>query len=98
MLRRVSVGDKIYPMVLYYLGFYAHQQDDTAAATDYFRRASQQPPDCCFPNRLESIDVLRLAIAQNPQDACACYYLGNLLYDKKRHEEAIELWGTIAGP
>jgi tetratricopeptide (TPR) repeat protein len=92
VLRRVSVGDKIYPMVLYYLGFYAYQQGDTAAATDYFRRASQQPPDYCFPNRLESIDVLRLAMAQHPQGAFACYYLGNLLYNKKRHQEAIELW------
>lgn len=92
VLHRVSTGDKAYPMVLYYLGYFAAQQNDAATAVDYFRQAAQQPPDYCFPNRLESIAVLRQAIEQNPQDARACYYLGNLLYDKKQHVEAIKLW------
>ena len=29
---------------------------------------------------------------RNSQDGRACYYLGNLLYDRRRHEEAIRLW------
>lgn len=92
VLRRVSEGEAVYPLVLYYLGYFAHRQGDAAAAAAFFERAARQSPDYCFPNRLESIAVLRLAIEQNPRDARARYYLGNLLYDKKRHQEAIELW------
>jgi tetratricopeptide (TPR) repeat protein len=29
---------------------------------------------------------------RNPEDARAPYYLGNLLYDKRRHQDAISLW------
>ena len=65
-------------------------QVDPAAA--YFRRAAALPPDYCFPNRLDSIPVLQQAISDNPSDARARYYLGNLLYDKKQHQEAIKLW------
>jgi tetratricopeptide (TPR) repeat protein len=44
-----------------------------------------------FPFRLESIEVLNAAIKNNPSDARACYYLGNLLYDLQP-QEAIDLW------
>jgi tetratricopeptide (TPR) repeat protein len=36
--------------------------------------------------------VLQHAQATNPKDARAEYYLGNLFYDKLRHEEAIHEW------
>jgi tetratricopeptide (TPR) repeat protein len=49
------------------------------------------PADYCFPFRLESIEVLNAAIENNPSDARACYYLGNLLYDLQP-QEAIKLW------
>jgi len=45
-----------------------------------------------FPSRLEEVLLLEAAIAQNPKDARALYYLGNLLYDRRRHEDAIRLW------
>jgi tetratricopeptide (TPR) repeat protein len=32
----------------------------------------------------------------NPQDAKAPYYLGNLLYDRRRHREAIAMWQRSA--
>ena len=32
----------------------------------------------------------------NPADPRAPYYLGNLLYDRRRHEEAIGLWERAA--
>src|SRR5205814_8847059 len=38
------------------------------------------------------IVILRAAIAANPNDALALYLLGNLLYDRRRHYEAIALW------
>lgn len=60
------------------------------------RRARAASPDYCFPARLEEIAVLESAMAANPRDARAPYYLGNLLYDRRRHEEAIVLWEKAA--
>jgi tetratricopeptide (TPR) repeat protein len=48
--------------------------------------------DHCFPARLEEIAILRYAMAARPRDARAPFYLGNLLYDRRRHREAIALW------
>jgi tetratricopeptide (TPR) repeat protein len=49
-----------------------------------------------FPSRLEEIVLLEGAVEQNPKDARALYYLGNLLYDRRRHEDAIRLWERSA--
>lgn len=53
---------------------------------------SQACPDYCFPARLEEMQILEAALVANPEDARAHYYLGNLLYDKQRREEAIVHW------
>ncbi len=92
VLQRVGDSDNTYPLVLYYLGYFVRQQGQADAAAAYFRQAAALPPDYCFPNRLDSIPVLRQAILTHPTDARARYYLGNLLYDKKQHQEAIRLW------
>lgn len=55
-------------------------------------RAATAAPDYCFPARLEEIAVLQHAIAANPRDARAPLYLGHLLYDRRRHREAIARW------
>ena len=34
---------------------------------------------------------------QNPNDAKAPYYLGNLYYDKRQYDLALEAWETSAG-
>ena len=83
-----------HPMVLYGLGYFAGQQGREKAAQKYFRRAAAASPDYCFPERLEEMLVLQAALQANPQDAKALYYLGNLLYDKKRYDEAIRCWKT----
>jgi tetratricopeptide (TPR) repeat protein len=54
------------------------------------------PPEYCFPSRLEEIAILEAAMRANPKDAKAPYYLGNLLYDRRRHAEAIKLWEKSA--
>jgi tetratricopeptide (TPR) repeat protein len=54
-----------------------------------YAEAAQAPPDYCFPSRLEELLVLQQA---PPGDACAQYYLGNLLYDRRRYHEAIACW------
>lgn len=54
-----------------------------------FQRARHASPDYCFPARLEDIAVLKAA---PDDDGRAAYYLGNLLYDRRRHQEAIAQW------
>lgn len=63
------------------------------AALQSARRASR---DYCFPSRVEEAIILDWATAENPTDARARYYLGNLFYDRKRHREAIALWEQSA--
>lgn len=70
-----------FPMVHYYLGYFFDCRGDEEAALRAFARAAEMRPDCCFPFRLESIEVLRSAIRKNPDDARAHYFLGNLLYE-----------------
>ena len=60
------------------------------------RRAAARSPDYCFPARLEEIAVLEAAVRADPDDARAPYYLGNLLYDRRRHEEAMVMWQRSA--
>ena len=81
-----------YPMVLYALGYFCEQIGDAKKARDFRHRASAASPDYCFPARLEEALVLESAQAANPEDPKAFYYLGNLLYDKNRYEEAIRNW------
>lgn len=87
---------RTYPMILYLLGWVAKQTGDLEKARHYFHMASEQPPDYCFPWRLEEMLILREALRENPQDGRAAYYLGNLLYDKRHFKEAIQLWETAA--
>jgi len=54
------------------------------------------PADYCFPSRLEEIAVFESAMRANPKDARAPYYLANLLYDRRRHDEATRLWEKSA--
>jgi tetratricopeptide (TPR) repeat protein len=49
-----------------------------------------------FPSRLEEMVALERAIAAQPDDARAPYYLGNFLYDRQRHREAIAQWERAA--
>ena len=56
--------------------------------------ARQQSPDYFFPSRLEEQTVLEWALRQPGNDPLAAYGLGNLLYDKRRHEDAIDTWST----
>jgi tetratricopeptide (TPR) repeat protein len=80
------------PLLRYYLGWLHARRGNTAAATAAFRLAAAAPADYCFPARLDEIAILETAIAACPDDSLAPYLLGNLLYDRRRHAEAIALW------
>jgi tetratricopeptide (TPR) repeat protein len=93
LMRMVPSDDaQVYPMVMYTLGYANERMGDSMRAMAYYARAAQMPSDFCFPARLEEITVLQSALIANPQDARAHYYLGNLLYDKRRYGEAMEHW------
>ncbi len=85
-------SEEKYPMVYYYLGWFADQQKYTKKSLQYFKEAASLMPDYCFPNRIEDVKVLQKAIELNGQDSKACYYLGNFWYDKRQYEEAITCW------
>ncbi|MGO9109301.1 MAG: DUF5107 domain-containing protein, partial [Thermoguttaceae bacterium] len=80
------------PIVKYTLGWLYEKAGNIPAAQTHYHQAAMHSTDYCFPARLEEIAVLEAAIRGNSQDGRACYYLGNLLYDRRRHEEAIRLW------
>jgi tetratricopeptide (TPR) repeat protein len=82
----------VHPMLLYALGYFRAMTGDAAAALECYRKGSGAPSAWCFPARLEEMIVLEAAIAANPEDPRAPYYLGNLLYDKHRYEEAVRAW------
>jgi tetratricopeptide (TPR) repeat protein len=84
------------PMIYYTLGWLHKKIGDEKAALYYFKQAATLAPDYCFPSRLEEIAILESAMRANPSDAHAPYYLGNLFYDRRRHEEAIQLWEKSA--
>ncbi len=80
------------PMVHYTLGWLEGRNGAPAAARKRFQHAAALAPDYCFPARVEDIAILEAAMRANARDARAPYYLGNLLYDRRRHKEAIRLW------
>ena len=84
------------PLVNYTLGWLEQKRGDAKSARKHFKRAAALAPDYCFPARLEEIAILEAAMLANPKDAKAPYYLGNLFYDRRRHDEAIQLWEKSA--
>ena len=80
------------PMLFYFMGHYAALQGDLKGATRHFKAAAAQVPDRCFPNSLDSLLALQMALKLNPRDARAAFYLGNLWYDKRQVTEATALW------
>jgi len=82
----------VYPMILYAKGYFSLKSGDAEQTEVIYQQASTQPPDYCFPSRLEEMLILRDALTVNPSDARANYYLGNLLYDKKQKTEAVQCW------
>jgi tetratricopeptide (TPR) repeat protein len=98
LLRAVDLSacDGSAPIILYAIADFCAQVGDAGARAEAYRQAAQAPPDYCFPSRLEELALLERAIAANPDDARALYYLGNFLYDRRRHKEAIAAWEQSA--
>ena len=81
---------------LYTRGYFHQRGGMTAEASELFAIAAVTSLDWCFPSRLEEIAVLQAAITATPNDGGAQLLLGNLYYDRKRHQEAAQLWEQSA--
>lgn len=83
----LCLSNESFPMLDYYKAYYSFLDGQTFE--NHLENAFKCSQYCCFPNRIEDIAVLRFAIEHNEMDFKAPYYLGNLYYDKERHEDAI---------
>ncbi|HVH71882.1 MAG TPA: DUF5107 domain-containing protein, partial [Candidatus Dormibacteraeota bacterium] len=92
LMELIPPPEHLHPMVLYLLGFCSEKMGDRNKAAAHWTEAARASPDYCFPARIEEMLVLQTALVANASDAKGHYYLGNLLYDKKRYEEAIREW------
>ncbi len=79
-------------MILYALADIYALVGDEQNSNDTYERAGRAATDYVFPSRLEEMIVLSRAVRARPEDARAPYYLGNLLYDRRRYSEAIAHW------
>lgn len=84
------------PLLAYTLAWLHERRGDRVAARRERRRARQAPLDYCYPARGEEIAVLTGALVADSNDARAHYLLGNLLYDRRRHREAVTHWRRSA--
>ena len=91
ILSRLEMKGEQFPMLYYYLGYYWSKLNNKEKAQQYFTQAQKKPYIYCFPFRDEEVNILNEAIAYNPNDAMAFYYLGNLYYELQT-EKAVGLW------
>ena len=89
----LAVGnpDDTYPMLYYYLGYFAYKQNSLEEARELCLKGGRMKPDYCFPNRVEDVNVLQFATSVN-KDAKAHYYFGNYWYATRQHNQAITQW------
>lgn len=93
---RYASPHEAYPMLYYGLAYCYGESRNPAEAARYRLLARSANPDYCFPNSLFELVALERAAQADAADGRCRYYLGNLLYDKKRHEQAILYWEEAA--
>lgn len=80
------------PLVYYYKAAIYIDKNKLNEARKEIQRGESAPSTYCFPSRIEEQVILEKVIKLEPNAFYASYYLGNLLYDKKQYNKAIELW------
>jgi tetratricopeptide (TPR) repeat protein len=91
-----KVKDGSVPIILYLQAYLWAKLGEPQRSAETYHQAAQADPVYCFPSRLEEMLILEHAIGANPEDSHAPYYLGNMFYDRRRHEDAISLWEASA--
>ncbi|MDE6552651.1 MAG: DUF5107 domain-containing protein [Muribaculaceae bacterium] len=79
-------------MGLYFKALCLLRKDDIENAREVLKEAGAADVSRCFPNSLFAVVALKAALESNPEDANARYLLGNIYYDKRQYEPAIENW------
>ena len=80
------------PLVYYHLAECHEQLGDGAAAVRYSRLGAKLQRQGFFPNRCDDLAALQSSLTRLPGDFRAWCDLGNLLYNKRRYDEAIRAW------
>lgn len=88
----ISDAEEVYPMVYYALGYFDSMDGNTNEAIEWYKKASLQSSEKCFPNRIEEVNILQDAIKLNPEDGKAPYYLGNFWYAFRQYDDAVKCW------
>jgi tetratricopeptide (TPR) repeat protein len=81
-----------YPLLAYYRGYCREMQHQDGLAD--FRAAAQMSTTYVFPNRPESVDVLKRALSLNPGDANAHALLGSLFMSGGMEDAAMAEWNA----
>ena len=87
-------GPAAYPLIAYYRGWVRVRLGQDGRAD--FAAASRMPTTYVFPNRSETLDVLRLALAADSGDASAHFLLGSLLMSFGLADSAMGEWNAAA--
>ncbi len=82
----------MYPFVSYFKGYCLMQSGRKEEALAYYKKGSDTDFNYVFPHHVKSIPVLKDVISNNPDDAIALMYYGDLMYYLRRHEEGIASW------
>lgn len=80
------------PLVSYYLADFHDKLGDSATALSLSYQAASQERGEFFPNRLQDLSALHSAVERFPGDYRALCDLGNLLFSRRRCDEAIRCW------
>ncbi|MDN5213719.1 DUF5107 domain-containing protein [Fulvivirgaceae bacterium BMA12] len=93
-LLNIGIGTQVsgYPMAFYFKAWYLSKSGNTNETLQTLQEAENCPPGYCFPNRIESVPALRLAMEANPDGAMAPYYLGNFWYNARQDDDALQCW------
>lgn len=86
--------DQSNPIAYYFYGWFQFKSENREKALVQFTIANKITANCNFAYRLEVIEALKCAIDLQPTNSKAYFQLGNLLYDKKQYNKAIEYWET----
>lgn len=79
-------------LLIYYLAYFQEKLGNRDVARGLSHQAAKQLRSGFFPNRLKDISVLKAAVDRFPGDYRALCDLGNILFNRRRYDEAIQCW------
>ncbi len=91
-----ATQESVYPMIHYALGYFYSCRDDRERAKTYYTLAERGDHSYCFPNRIEEVVILQVAMNENPAGSRAPYCLGNFWYAARQYDNAFACWQISA--